>query len=102
MIEILKMICSILREQKELKKAKRRLEQAILDEDALQLMIDNVAEKNVKIHIDSNPPIDIVPIAEWEKGYKSMADRIADARKERLENEKVEDWRNSIKGSYGV
>lgn len=76
MLEALRLLKEILASEKEIRRAKKRLELAELDYGALQVMIDNAVAKNVKVEIRNGTNIvTIVPTEPGKMNFRSFKDR---------------------------
>lgn len=75
-MQTLRLVRDILAHEKELKKARKRLELAELDYGALQTMVNEAISKNVKIEIRNGTNIiTIVPMEEGKINFRSFKDR---------------------------
>ena len=76
MFEVLKLVRDILASEKELRKARKRLELAELDYGALQTMVNEAIAKNVKIEIrNGTNTITIIPTENGKINFRTFRDR---------------------------
>ena len=76
MLEALKLVRDILASERELRKARKRLELAELDYGAIQTMINEAIAKNVKVEIRNGQNlITIIPTENGKINFRTFRDR---------------------------